>query len=128
MEKKIIKSDKAPKAIGPYSQAIQIGNFLYTSGQIGINPETGKVVDGGIEAETHQVFKNLKVVLEEAGFTFRDVVKVTAFLSDLKNFALFNKIYEQYLGDIKPARSTVEVSALPLGCSVEIEMVAIKGE
>ncbi len=128
MSRKVIKSENAPEAIGPYSQAIQVGNFLFTSGQIGINPETGNVVEGGIEQETHQVFKNLKAVLNEAGYTFKDVVKVTAFLGDLKNFGIFNKIYEEYLGDVKPARSTFQVAALPLGCSVEIEMIAIKSE
>ncbi len=126
MEKRVIQTTKAPGAIGPYSQAICVENFLYTSGQIGMDPETGKVVEGGIVPETEQVFKNLKAILDEAGFSFENVVKVTAFLSDMGNFAKFNEIYEKHLGKVKPARSTVEVAKLPLGCNVEIELVAIK--
>ena len=122
--KNIINSSLAPKAIGPYSQAVLVDGFLFTSGQIGINPDTGKVVEGGIVNETHQVFKNLEAILNKAGFSFNDVIKVTVFLSDIGNFKKFNEIYEKYLGDVKPARSTFQVGALPLGCSVEIELVA----
>lgn len=125
MERKLISTDAAPEAIGPYSQAIQVGPFLYTSGQIPLD-SAGNLVQGGIEAQTHQVIQNLRAVLDAAGMDFGDVVKATVFLRDLAQFALVNKIYADYFGDHKPARSTVEVSGLPRGADIEIELVAVR--
>lgn len=122
---KIISTDKAPKAIGPYSQAYLCGNTLYCSGQIAINPETNEFVDAGIEAQTNQVLKNIKGLLEAAGFTFADVVKTTCFLADMKYFSVFNSIYETAFIS-KPARSCVAAKDLPKGALVEIEVIAVK--
>lgn len=122
--KKVITTEKAPKAIGPYSVAIQTGQMVYTAGQIGLNPETGEIVPGGIEAETRQVLTNLKNVLEAAGSSLGDVVKTTVFLRDMADFAKMNTIYGEYFDQNPPARSTVAVAGLPKGCSVEIEAVA----
>ena len=112
LQPQIIVTDKAPAAIGPYSQAIKLGNLLFTSGQIPLN-ESGELVEGGIEEQTHQVFKNLKAVLAEAGATLDDVAKATVFIKDMNQFAALNAIYASYFGDHKPARSTVEVARLP---------------
>lgn len=120
---KIISTKNAPAAIGPYSQAIISGNFLFASGQIPLVPETGNIVEGGIEEQTFQVIRNIGAVLEAAGTDFSKVVKATCFLTDLGNFAAFNEIYSQFFTG-KPARSTIEVSALPKGALVEIEIVA----
>lgn len=122
---KIISTDKAPKAIGPYSQAYLCGNTLYCSGQIAINPETNEFVSGGIEEQTNQVLKNIKGLLEAAGFTFVDVVKTTCFLADMKDFSVFNSIYETAFIS-KPARSCVAAKDLPKGALVEIEVIAVK--
>lgn len=123
-----VSTDKAPAAIGPYSQAIKLGNLLFTSGQIPLNTE-GVIVEGGIEEQTHQVFANLEAVLAEAGATFSDVLKATVFIQDMNQFAAVNAIYASYFGDHKPARSTVEVARLPKDALVEIELiVAIKVE
>lgn len=122
---KIISTDKAPKAIGPYSQAYLCGNTLYCSGQIAINPETNEFVDAGIEAQTNQVLNNIKGLLEAAGFTFADVVKTTCFLADMKYFSVFNSIYETAFIS-KPARSCVAAKDLPKGALVEIEVIAVK--
>jgi 2-iminobutanoate/2-iminopropanoate deaminase len=122
--KKVITSEKAPKAIGPYSVAIQTGQMVYTAGQIGLNPETGEIVSGGIEAETRQVLTNLKNVLEAAGSSLGDVVKTTVFLRDMADFAKMNAIYAEYFKQNPPARTTVAVAGLPKGGSVEIEAVA----
>ena len=123
-----ISTDKAPAAIGPYSQAVKLGNLMFTSGQIPLNAEGG-LVEGGVEEQTHQVFRNLKAVLEEAGATFDDVVKATVFIKDMNQFAAINAIYASYFGEHKPARSTVEVSRLPKDVLVEIELiVSIKVE
>ncbi|WP_088834950.1 RidA family protein [Paenibacillus tyrfis] len=118
-----ISTDRAPAAIGPYSQAIKFGNLLFTSGQIPLNPE-GQIVEGGIAEQTHQVFRNLKAVLEEAGATFGSVIKATVFIKDMNQFAQVNEIYATYFGDHKPARSTVEVARLPKDVFVEIELIA----
>ena len=123
--KKEISSLSAPKAIGPYSQAILSGDTLYVSGNIPVNPADGGIPDG-IEAQTKQVFENMKAVLKEAGMDFSDVVKTTAFLTDLNNFAAFNALYSDYFIAPYPARSCVEVSKLPKGVLVEVECVAKK--
>ena len=125
MPREVIQTDKAPKAIGPYSQAIKIDGFLFTSGQIALNPATGKLIDGDVSAQTRQVLENLKAVLEAGGSSLDRVVKATVYLTDLANFSKMNEIYAEYLGHTKPARSTVGVAALPLGASVEIELVAL---
>ncbi|GAB2719002.1 RidA family protein [Paenibacillus thermoaerophilus] len=123
MKLEIVASSAAPAAIGPYSQAVKAGPFLYTSGQIPLTAE-GVLVEGGIVEQTHQVFRNLKAVLEEAGTDFSRVVKTTVFLKDMNQFAAFNEVYASYFGDHKPARSTVEVARLPRDVLVEIELVA----
>ncbi|MBR2929767.1 MAG: RidA family protein [Clostridia bacterium] len=121
MEK--IYTDKAPAAIGPYSQAIKAGNLLFTSGQIPIDPKTGEVSGEDITAQTEQVMKNLGAVLAEAGASFTKVVKTTCFLSDMASFAAFNEVYAKYFTE-KPARSCVAVKALPKGVLVEVEAIA----
>jgi len=126
--RKIVVSEKAPKAIGPYSVAVQTGQLVYTAGQIGLNPETGEIVPGGIEAETRQVLTNLKNVLESAGSSLGDVVKTTVFLRDMGDFAKMNAIYAEFFAKDPPARSTVAVAGLPKGCAVEIEAVAVLRE
>ena len=124
MSKKVISTSKAPAAIGPYSQANFINGVLYISGQIPIDPETGNLVDG-IEKETHQVMKNLKAILEEAGMSFSNVEKETIFLKSMDDFAAMNEIYASYLdANNYPARETVQVSCLPKNVSVEISMIA----
>jgi 2-iminobutanoate/2-iminopropanoate deaminase len=120
-----VQTDKAPAAIGPYSQAIRTESLIFTSGQVAIDPRTGKLIEGGIEDQTQQVMDNLKAVLEAAGTDFNHVVKATVFLADINSFAVFNKIYGQYFKDAFPARSAFQVAALPLGALVEIEMVAL---
>ncbi|MDD6478295.1 MAG: RidA family protein [Oscillospiraceae bacterium] len=120
---KIISTDKAPAAIGPYSQAVISGNMLYTSGQIAINPETATVVEGGIEAQTEQIMKNLGEVLKAAGVDFTAAVKTTCFLADINDFAAFNEIYGKYFTG-KPARSCVAVKDLPKGVLAEVEVIA----
>ena len=122
--KKIIVSDKAPKAIGPYSIAVQTGQMVYTAGQIGLDPATGEIVPGGIEAETRQVLTNLKNVLEASGSSLGDVVKTTVFLRDMADFAKMNAIYGEFFNQQPPARTTVAVAGLPKGGAVEIEAVA----
>ncbi|NLX27206.1 MAG: RidA family protein [Lentisphaerae bacterium] len=123
--KKIIHSAQAPEPIGPYSQAVKAGNLLFTSGQIPIDPTTGQMIQGGIAGQTHQVMKNLKAVLNAAGASFADVVKTTVYLSDLTMFTEFNAVYAEYFDEAKaPARATVQVSALPKGALVEIDLTA----
>ncbi|HET7565123.1 MAG TPA: RidA family protein [Gemmatimonadaceae bacterium] len=119
-----ISTDQAPAAIGPYSQAIVAGGFLFTAGQIALDPDTGKIVDGGIVEQTNRVFANLAAVLKAAGATWNDVVKTTVFLADLGDFPTVNEIYAKQVGSARPARSTVEVSALPRGALIEIELIA----
>ena len=124
--KKVIKTDLAPKAIGPYSQAIMVGDFLFASGQIAIDPKKGELVEGGIEAQATQVMENIKNLLAAAGMDFSHVVKTTIFLTDMNNFSLVNEIYGKYFGEEPPARSCVEVSSLPKGALIEIEVIAHK--
>ncbi|MGM0884798.1 MAG: RidA family protein [Bacillota bacterium] len=119
----VISTDRAPAAIGPYSQAIKLGGLLFTSGQIPLDA-SGQLVEGGIEEQTHQVFRNLEAVLAAAGAGFQDVVKTTVFMKDMNQFATVNSIYSSYFGDHKPARSTVEVARLPKDVFVEIEVIA----
>lgn len=125
MQKEIVQTDNAPRPIGPYSQAIRAGNFLFLSGQIAIDPKTGEVIKEPFAGQCKRVIDNVKAVLEAAGSGLKQVVKVTVFLRDLKKFEEFNKIYGEYFGESKPARSCVEVSALPKGVDVEIEALAI---
>lgn len=123
----IIYTKNAPDAIGPYSQAIKAGNVIYTSGQIAINPATGNIEADDIESQSKQVMKNLTAVLEAAGCTWENVVKTTCFLKDVaKDFAAFNNVYAEVLGDCKPARSCVGVADLPKGVLVEVEAIAVK--
>lgn len=124
--KKVILSSKAPAPIGPYSQAIEANGTLYVSGQIPIDPATGEVVSGGIEPQAKQVMQSLKAILEEAGYTFDQVVKTTILLDDLGNFAKVNKIYGSYFGEGAPARETYQVAKLPKGVAVEISCIAVK--
>ncbi|RJX36780.1 RidA family protein [Paenibacillus pinisoli] len=119
----VISTSEAPAAIGPYSQAIKLGGLLFTSGQIPLDA-SGALVEGGIEEQTHQVFRNLKAVLEASGATFQDVVKATVFMKDMNQFVTVNGIYASYFGDHKPARSAVEVARLPKDVLVEIEVIA----
>jgi len=124
MAKQIITTDKAPQAIGPYSAAVRAGNFVYTAGQIGIDPASGQVVSGGIEAETRQALTNLKHILEAAGASLENVVKTTVFLRDINDFAAMNGVYAEFFTANYPARSAVQAAALPKGVAVEIEAVA----
>lgn len=123
MKKEIIQTDKAPKAIGSYSQAVKAGNLLFTSGQLPIDPATGEV-SGDITAQTKQVLENLKSILEAAGGTLRDVIKATVFITDLSGFAAMNEVYAKYFIVAPPARSTVEISGLAKKALVEIEVIA----
>ncbi len=123
--KKIISTEKAPKAIGPYSQAIRIEGLVYSAGQIGLNPATMEIVEGGIEAQTRQVLTNLKAVLEAAGSGLNYVIKTTVFLKDMNDFAAMNAIYAESFPENPPARSTVAVAGLPKGGLVEIEVIAL---
>ena len=124
--KKIIKTDKAPGAIGPYSQAVEAGNLLFCSGQIPLDPETGKLVDGGVEVQAEQALKNVKGLLEGAGYSLNDVIKATVFARSMNDFAAINEVYGKYFSQDFPARSFVEVSGLPRGAMVEIEVIASK--
>lgn len=120
----VICTKNAPAAVGPYSQAIDCGDFVFLSGQIPLVPETGLVAKGGLEAQAHQLFANIKAVLAEAGMSLSNVVKTTVFMTDLSQFAAFNAIYAEYFKAPYPARSCVEVSALPKGVLVECELIA----
>lgn len=121
---KVIATKNAPAAVGPYSQAIDCGDTVYCSGQIPLDPQTGAVVEGGLEAQAHQMFRNVKAVLAEAGLSLQNVVKTTVFMTDLGQFGALNAIYAEYFAEPYPARSCVEVSALPKGVLVECEVVA----
>ena len=123
--KKIVHTEKAPKAIGPYSQAIRIDDLVFTAGQVGLNPATMEIVEGGIEAQTRQVLTNLKHVLETADSGLNFVVKTTVFLQDMGDFAKMNAVYAESFPENAPARSTVQVAALPKGALVEIECIAL---
>ncbi len=124
MKKTVISTTKAPSAIGPYSQAIQVGNLLYTSGQIPIDPATGAFAEGGIQEQTRQSLLNVKAILEEAGLTMANVIKTTVFMADMNDFAAMNAIYSEFFSEPYPARSAVAVKTLPKGALVEIEVVA----
>jgi len=128
VKKHIITTEKAPKAIGPYSAAVRVGHFVYTAGQIGIDPATGEVVSGGVEAETRQALTNLKHILEAAGASLNTVVKTTVFLRDINDFARMNAVYAEFFTAAPPARSAVQAAALPKGVAVEIEAVAFLAE
>jgi 2-iminobutanoate/2-iminopropanoate deaminase len=127
-QKQIISTENAPKAIGPYSAGIRSGQFMFTAGQLGIAPQTGELVSGGIEAETRQALTNLKHVLEAAGLSLNEVVKTTVFLRDINDFSRMNGVYAEFFTQNPPARSAVQVAALPKGGAVEIEAVAIAAE
>lgn len=126
MVKEIISTDKAPKAIGPYSQGVKAGGFVFFSGQIPLDPATGELKSGDIAGQTELVMSNIAAVLDAAGLTFADVVKTTIFLTNLSDFATVNEVYGKRFPDAPPARSTVEVKGLPRGANVEIEVVAMK--
>jgi len=121
--KKLISTDKAPAAIGPYSQAIQFSGLLFVSGQIAIDPKTGEFVEGGIEAQTEQVLKNLKAIIEEAGMTLKNVLKCSCFLKNMEDFVTFNSVYDRYFGETPPARETIEVARLPKDAMVEVSAI-----
>lgn len=125
--KKVIKTDLAPAALGPYSVAIRAGHFIFTSGQLGIDPKTGTIVEGGIEAETRQALTNVKNILEAAGSSLDQVVKTTVFLRDMADFAKMNAVYAEFLGTDSPARSAVQVT-LPKNGAVEIDTIALLPE
>lgn len=120
---RILSTNEAPAAIGPYSQAVQVGNLIFTSGQIPLNAE-GQLVEGGVTEQTHQVFRNLQAVLKEVGASLQNVVKATVFIKDMNQFGAINEVYASYFGEHKPARSTVEVARLPKDVLVEIELIA----
>lgn len=126
MVKEVIYTDKAPKPIGPYSQAIKVGSWLFLSGQIPIDPRSGDIIEGDIEVQTRRVLENIKAILENAGFTLGDIVKVTVYLVDLNDFPRFNKVYSEYFKDKPPARTTVQVAALPRSVRIEIDAIAYK--
>ncbi len=129
MSKTAVSTDKAPAAIGPYSQAIQTGHMIYTSGQVALDPVSGQIVAGGIQEQTSRVFENLKAVLAAGGSDLQNVIKTTVFLKNMSDFAAMNEIYARYLapaGAVAPARSTVEVARLPKDSLVEIEVIATK--
>ncbi|MFP6625908.1 MAG: RidA family protein [Deltaproteobacteria bacterium] len=127
-QRQAVATAAAPAAIGPYSQAMRVGSWLFCSGQVGIDPESGSLVEGGFAAEARRVFENLGAVLQEAGAGFDQVVKVTAYLTDLGNFAELNDIYAGYFTPPYPARAAVGVASLPKGASVEIELIAVFGD
>lgn len=124
--KRIINTEKAPAALGPYSQAIEVNGTLYISGQIPFVPETMTLVSDDVKAQTRQSLENLKAILDEAGYSFKDVVKATCFIKNMDDFGAINEVYAEYLGDVKPARACVEVARLPKDVKVEIELIAVK--
>jgi 2-iminobutanoate/2-iminopropanoate deaminase len=124
--KKIISTSNAPAAIGPYSQAVEVNGTLYVSGQIPVNPATGKIVEGDVKAQAEQVFANINAILTAAGYAFGDVVKSTVFITDMSLFPDLNEVYKKYYTGDFPARSTIAVKGLPLGALVEIETIAVK--
>lgn len=128
MTKKIIYTEKAPKAIGPYSQAVSAGGFTFVSGQIAINPETGDLMNASIKDQTDQVLKNLIAICEEANGSLADIVKLTIYITNMNDFAVVNETMQKYFSEPYPARATVEVSALPLGVNVEMDAVLVNHE
>jgi len=127
MKREVIATKKAPGAVGPYSQAIRVGHFVFTAGQLAFDPATGEFVEGGIEEHTRQVLRNIAAVLEAAGSSLDKVVKTTVFLQDMGDFGAMNEVYGEFFANEPPARSTVEVAFLPLGAPVEIDAIAIVG-
>ena len=127
-KKEVIATRKAPAAVGPYSQAIRVQDLVFTAGQIALDPSTGKLVPGDVKAQTRQVLRNLSAVLEAAGSSIAQVVKTTVFLADMRSYGDVNAVYGEFFTDNPPARSAVQVAALPLGASVEIEAVAVCGD
>ena len=125
MTQRPVQTNQAPAAIGPYSQGVIANGFLFTAGQIALDPATGHIIDGGVEAQTERVLANLLAILQQAGVTWRHVVKTTVFLQDMADFPKVNDVYARMLGDARPARSTVQVAGLPRGVLVEIEAVAV---
>ncbi len=123
--KEIISTSKAPSAIGPYSQGVKVGNMVFLSGQIPIDPETGNIVEGGIKEQTKRVLENIKAILESIGGSLNNVVKTTVFMVDLGEFSEMNEVYKEYFPNNPPARSTIQVSALPKNVKIEIEAIAI---
>lgn len=123
---KVIKTEKAPAALGPYEAGIKIGKFIFTSGQIPLDPATNQLVTGSIEEQTHMCLKNIKGILEAEGYSLNDVVKTTVFLSDMNNFDAVNKVYAEYFVQNKPARSCIQIEKLPKNASIEIEVIACK--
>lgn len=126
--KQALHSSKAPAAIGPYAQAVRVGPWVFCSGQLGLDPQTGQLVEGGIQAQTRQALRNLQAVLEAAGASLDHVVKVTVYLQDMAEFAQMNQVYGEFFREPYPARAAVEVAALPKGARVEIEAIAYLGE
>ncbi|MGL4803760.1 MAG: RidA family protein [Cetobacterium sp.] len=124
--KKVINTSKAPAAIGPYSQAVEVNGTLYVSGQIPFVPETMTVISDDVKEQTRQSLENVKAILEEAGYSLKDVVKAGVFIKDMNDFASINEVYAEYLGEVKPARACVEVARLPRDVKVEIEVIAVK--
>lgn len=127
MGKRIINTEKAPAALGPYSQAIEVNGMLFVSGQIPFIPETMTCISDDVQEQTKQALENVKAVLEEAGYSLNDVVKAGVFIKDMNDFGKINEIYEDYLGEVKPARACVEVARLPKDVKIEIEVIAVKG-
>ena len=125
MSVRIVHTENAPAAIGPYSQAVVAGNFLFTAGQIALDPATGQIVQGDVSAQTERVMRNLAAVLENAGASWSDVVKTTVYLQDMADFPRVNEVYGRVMGEARPARSTVQVAGLPRGVLVEIDVIAI---
>ena len=124
--KKIIHTEKAPAALGPYSQAVEVNGPLFVSGQMPFVPETMALISEDIQDQTKQSLENVKAILEAAGYTFKNVIKATVFIKNMEDFALMNEVYNEYLGNIKPARACVEVARLPKDVKVEIEVIAVK--
>ena len=127
MKREAVQTDEAPRAIGPYEQAIKVDGFVFTAGQIPLDPKSGNIVEGGIAAQTRQVLENLKGVLIASGSSLDRVVKATVFLKNMADFSAMNEVYAEYLGSARPARSTVAVAELPRGALVEIDLVALTG-
>ncbi|MBO9305913.1 RidA family protein [Thermomicrobium sp.] len=125
MEREVIRTDGAPQPIGPYVQAVRVGQFVFTAGQIPLDPASGRMVEGGIEEQTERVLENLKAILEAAGSSLSRVVRTTCFLANLEDFAAFNRIYAKYFGENPPPRTTVQAARLPAGALVEIDCIAI---
>lgn len=124
--KRVIQTIKAPKAIGPYNQAIEVKDTLYVAGQIGMLPDNGVIIDGGIKAQTRQTLDNIRAILNEAGYTFENIVKCTCFLTDFNDYKDFNEEYGEYFSSDAPARSTFGISALPIGVKIKIDCIAVK--